>query len=96
MEGNGGGWQRWVGVVGYTLIAVGFLGFSIHLWQKISSGHGLDTYFTGFGVQFNYLGAGILFALVPVVLIAGALLNWWLGREERDFKRRYGVDDEGP
>ena len=69
-------------------------GFFIHVWQKIASGDGLDTYFTGFGVQFNYLGVAVLIAILPLVLLAAALLNWWHGREEREFKRRYGNDGE--
>ena len=87
-------WRRWLGAAGWTLAIGGSVGFPIYVWQKISSGHGLDTYLTGFGVEFNYIGAAVLIAIMPLVLLAGALLNWWHGRDERDFKRRYGSDSE--
>jgi hypothetical protein len=90
VDDNRNAWRRWLSALGWTLITAAGIGWPIYIWQKIASGHGRDTYFTGFGVEFNYIGAGILFALLPLVLLAGALLNRWLGREERDFMRRYG------
>jgi hypothetical protein len=94
MEDHSGGWRRWVAVVGGILIALACLGFVARVWTKIRSGHGLDTYFTGYGVQFNYIGVAILLVLLPAVLLLGIVLNWWLGRDERDFKRRYKIEDD--
>jgi hypothetical protein len=62
MEGSRSVWRRWFGILGWALMILATAGFFIHVWQKIASGDGLDTYFTGFGVQFNYLGVAVLVA----------------------------------
>ena len=94
MESGSKHWRRWVGVAGGILIVLAGLGFIGRVWTEISSGRGLDTYFTGYGVQFNYVGAAVLLALLPVAFLLGIALNWWYGREERDFKRRYKIEDD--
>jgi len=66
------------------------VGFVLHAVGEIRSGHGLDYYFTGFGVKFNYIGALVLLICIPVALLLGWTLNYWLSRDERDFKNRFG------
>jgi hypothetical protein len=65
--------------------------------EKIRTGHGGESYRTGHGYQFNYFGAMVLVALVPVVMIVGLAIGWWQRRDEREFDRRYppaGSSDE--
>jgi hypothetical protein len=67
---------------------IGFVGFVLFVFQKILEGRGLEYYLTGYGVQFNYLGAaGVLIALSVAVLV-GRALRYWTKHEERDFQLR--------
>jgi ClpX C4-type zinc finger len=66
------------------------IGFILHAIEKVRSGHGLDYYFTGLGVKFNYIGALALLVCIRVALLFGWLLNYWLSRDERGFKERFG------
>ena len=69
---------------------LGLLGFILQAWEKVGSGKGLDTYFTGWGVQFNYVGFLVLVALIPLSLLVGYGVRWWELRHERDFTRKFG------
>jgi len=62
-----------IGGIGVILALVGFV---LHAVEKIRSGHGLDYYFTGFGVKFNYIGALVLLICIPVALLLGWMLNY--------------------
>lgn len=77
--------------IGALLALVGFL---LRVVEKIRSGHGLDYYFTGFGVRFNYIGVLVLFVCIPTALLLGWVLNYWLSRDERDFIKRFGKEIE--
>jgi hypothetical protein len=71
-------------------VILAVVGFVLHAIERILSGHGLDYYFTGYGVKFNYIGALVLLICIPVALLLGWTLNYWLSRDERDFKDRFG------
>ena len=72
-----------------ALSILGFVGMVLAFREKIRTGHGGEAYRTGHGYQFNYLGAMVVVALAPVVLIVGSAIGWWQRRDEREFDRRY-------
>ena len=73
-------------IIGGPLMLLGLVGFAIRVYQKVSSGHGLDTYFTGWGVRMNYIGALIVLILIPLVLVVAWLINKIIERREmQDF-----------
>lgn len=46
-----------------------FASFILTIIYKIRSGHGLDYYFTGYGVQMNYIGVLISLIVIPFTLL---------------------------
>ena len=82
----------WIAVAG-ALSLLGLIAFIGQAWRKVASGQGLETYFTGWGVQFNYIGLLVFVAVVPVVLLLGFAVRHWELRHEREFKKRYGIHD---
>jgi hypothetical protein len=68
---------------------LGFVGMVLAFREKIRTGHGGETYRTGHGYEVNCLGAMVVVALTPVVLIVGSAIGWWQRRDEREFDRRY-------
>ena len=82
----------WIVAAG-ALSLLGLIAFIGQAWRKVASGQGLETYFTGWGVQFNYIGFLVLVAVVPVVLMLGFAVRHWELRHEREFKKRYGIHD---
>ena len=66
------------------------------LWgafEKVMTGHGLDTYRTFWLVEFNYIGVLVLFGVVVMALIlAGGLWlhEWW---QIRTLMQKYGPKD---
>ncbi len=77
--------------VGGLLIILGGIAFVLRVVEKVKTGHGLDYYFTGWGVRVNYIGVLILLALIPVVLLMGWAIRWWQLRDERDFRKRFNL-----
>ncbi len=77
--------------VGGMLIVLGGMAFVLRVVEKVRTGHGLDYYFTGWGVQVNYIGVLILLILIPVVVLVGWGIRWWQLRDERDFRKRYNL-----
>ena len=73
----------------FALGSVCFITLLAEVVQKVRTGHGLETYLTGEGYEFSYLGALLLIGTIPVVLLIGAVVGWWLNQDERDFNRRY-------
>lgn len=63
--------------------------------NKVVTGHGLDYYITFEGFQFNYLGALILICVMFVLLITIPLIHHFdpLNKEEKDFKKKYDIQD---
>lgn len=72
-----------------VIIFIAFIGFILFLLNKTITGHGLDYYFSGFGYKLSYLGALILIAVIPLLVTLAWLINWIIGRDERDFKKKY-------
>ena len=68
----------------WGLLSLGFIGFVLRVIQKVKSGHGLDYYRTGHGVEMNYIGALIAIGIIPIVLILG-----WLGKKIYYLKEKY-------
>lgn len=62
-------------IAGMIFVLLGFVGFIIQVYSKTVSGHGLDTYLTGWGVQMNYIGVLILLISVPIVLIIALIID---------------------
>jgi hypothetical protein len=67
-----------------SALALGFLGFIVRVILKVKSGHGLDYYRTGHGVEMNYIGVLIAIAIIPIVLILG-----WLGNKIYCISKNY-------
>lgn len=89
---NKGPLQRFIDkafFLGLFLSALGFVGFVVLLMQKVQSGEGLESYFTGFGVKVSYLGIGILISVIPAITLVALVVRWWQGREERNFLEKY-------
>ena len=76
-----------------VLVITAFASFAIRVIDKVRSGHGLDYYFTGEGVRFNYVGALILLVIIPIALLIGWGIRYWSLRGERDFKKRHRIKD---
>lgn len=80
-------------LTGLCLSFVGFAAWAGYVALKVVAGEGLDYYWTGWGIRFNYIGALILIVCAALVCLAAPLLYWWGTRHERDFKRKYGIED---
>ncbi len=81
-----------------TLIVLGLMclvGVVLELVLDVREGRGLDYFFNGFGIRMNAIGVLVVVGLIPVALLGGRLLHWWIARDERDFERRYPPPD-GP
>jgi hypothetical protein len=76
-------------LVGLVLAALGFVSFAALLIVKVLRGDGLECYFTGFGYQFNYIGALLLLCTIPVVLGIALFVGRYQRRDERDIEDRY-------
>jgi len=63
-------------------ILLGFFGFILRIIDKIRSGHGLDYYFTGHGVQMNYIGALIILTVIPLVLLFAWIIKIIMTKKE--------------
>ncbi len=71
----------------FPLAILGFVGLGLKAYQKIIAGRGLETYITGWGIETNYIGRLIVFILIPIVLIVGWLINYFITRDERQIKK---------
>jgi hypothetical protein len=69
------------------LTILGFVGFGLKAYQKVIAGRGLETYINGWGVEMNYIGVLIALILIPIVLVAGWLINYVMTRDERQLKK---------
>jgi len=63
-------------------ILLGFFGFILRIIDKIRSGHGLDYYFTGHGIQMNYIGALIILSIIPLVLLFAWIIKIIMTKKE--------------
>lgn len=80
---------------------VGYVGFVLHVIDKVRTGHGLDCFLTGFGVEMNYLGVRITMALIPPVLFVGWIIRIWCVKCEKQAlealsKRMRNREHHGP
>jgi hypothetical protein len=70
-----------LGVLVVVLIAwISIGGFVLYAINKVRTGHGLDYYFTGEGVQMNYIGVLIAFAVAAVAVLVGLIIRFWSRR----------------
>jgi len=76
-----------VSAIIFPFAIFGVIGLGLKAYQKVSTGHGLETYITGWGIQTNYITALIVFILIPIVLIVGWLINYFITRDERHIKK---------
>jgi hypothetical protein len=60
----------------------------LHIVQKVLTGHGLDYYFTGQGVRFNYMGALITLAVAAVAVLVGLGVRFFGAKPQETKKRR--------
>ena len=72
-------------LAGLATVLIGMLGIGglvLHTINKVRTGHGLDYYFTGEGVQMNYIGALIAIAVAAVALLTGWIIRIWSQRRD--------------
>lgn len=62
---------------------VGYVSFVLHFIDKVRTGHGLDYFLTGFGVEMNYLGVLITLGLIPPVLLVRSVIRIWCVKREK-------------
>ena len=72
-----------------SMLTLGFLGFIIRVILKVKSGHGLDYYRTGHGVEMNYIGVLVAIGIIPIVLILGWVGNKIYLYKKTHFKPKY-------
>jgi hypothetical protein len=71
-------------IIGVALALVGLVTLILEVYQKVTSGHGLDTYFTFEGVQMNYIGVIIVLILIPIILISAWIIYRIIERRENN------------
>jgi hypothetical protein len=62
--------------------------------QKVSSGHGLDTYHTVWLIEFNYISLLVMFGAFVVVLLIGGVLRLYEYFQWRALEKKYGVRND--
>lgn len=70
--------KNWFPIAGFTLIGLAVASFAVEVSERVVSGRGLDTYFSGTGVKWNYIAALVMLvvAVVSMVVAVGLrLLN---------------------
>lgn len=65
------------------------IGFVLQVWNKISTGHGLDYYKTRWGVEFSYTGAFVLILLIPILCLIPVIYDYLQQRAEKDLAKKY-------
>ena len=97
---NGSIWNHksrafaWLFGVAGILALLGTVGWVLRVIRKVLDGKGLESYTTFWGLSVNYIAALVFIVCCALLLLAAPLLHWWGTREERDFKRKYGIPDE--
>ncbi len=56
---------------GILLIGILIIGFILRVVEKVHPGHGLEYYYSGTGIRWNYVAVLIFLAIIPVALIIG-------------------------
>lgn len=73
------------GLVAMVLIAI----------DKVTAGHGLDTYRTKWMVEDNWIGFLVCVIAITVVVLAAAIIGWFQRRsEQREVQRLYAKYSE--
>jgi hypothetical protein len=85
-------WPKKKDIIDYIGIFLGSLGlasFIIYSIKKVLAGHGLDDYFTGFGVRMSYVGFVVTMAIIPVAILMAWIISRWLKkRKNLTFNRK--------
>lgn len=67
--------------------------------DKVSAGHGLDTYRTMWMVEDNWVGFLIFVFVTTVVVLAAAIIGWFQRRSEqrevRQLQAKYSEEHHG-
>ena len=79
---------------GLPLAIAGTIGFIFFLVKKVNSGSGLDHYISMAGYDLSYLQALMMFGSMPFVVILAEIASHYLGKDERDFIKKYDIKDE--
>lgn len=72
------------------LCFLSLIGFVLRVWNKISTGHGLDYYKTYWGVEFSYTGVFVLMLLIPILCFIPVIYDYLQQRAEKDLFKKYG------
>jgi multisubunit Na+/H+ antiporter MnhB subunit len=74
------------GLVALVLIAI----------DKVSAGHGLDTFRTKWMVEDNWIGFLVFVVVTNVVVLAAAIVGWFQRRsEQREVQQLHAKHSEG-
>jgi hypothetical protein len=72
------------------VVLLAFIGLVVFVWLKIEAGGSTDQYIAMSGVKLSYIQAWYICLGIPVLLLLSLFLGWFLRRDERDFKKKYG------
>lgn len=88
---------KWM-LIGFFIMGIaafsGLGALITHAIQKVSSGHGLDTYRTVWLVEFNYVSLLVLFGAFVVVFLIGGVLRLYEYFQWRALEKKYGVRND--
>ena len=88
------GTNKYINFFAYSMMIVGTIGFIFFLVKKVDSGSGLDHYISMAGYDLSYLQALMMFGSMPFVVILAEIVSHYLGKDERDFIKKYDIKDE--
>ena len=80
--------KKTLGILAGVCGALAIVSFIFYAIQKVRTGHGLDYYFTGHGVQMSYIGGLIAFGILAIALLIG----WFM---RICFRKKYGNLPDG-
>lgn len=63
---------------GIFLSYIAFISFVCRVVHKVCSGHGLDVYYTGHGVPFNYISSSIVLLLIFATFAISAIIDFFI------------------
>ncbi len=89
--------SKWA-VIGFLMFGIaGIFGLGslvTRAIEKVSSGHGLDTYRTVWLVEFNYIGLLVLVGSFILIFLIGAIMHFVEFLQLRALEKKYGSRNE--
>ena len=74
------------------LLGITLLSIVLPSWQKVESGHGMETFYNPWGIELNHIMVLVLvFVILPLALLIGFGVQRWESWKERDLRKDSGV-----